>query len=686
MNWDKLSIKDKAAVMKVAVRNGIYDLNDIRKQYHKFDGDSTVTSQLNSPLNNYDTWSAINSLPSRDQLTPEQRKQENIAAINDWARQNPANVFGSNFRAQRQYITPETWQYVIANQNNPISNYNDPRLSMMPKNISEQLQSSNFNTGIRENTNKVAQTIAETGLATAAFLPVAGNAMDIADVVTPLATGNYVQAAINAGMMLVPEWAEKPIKRGISKALTNRYIKKQLNNIENNVFNNLEIPNHHLTGLSIPNLGTNNVDNTAFIINQDKLRVQADRNFLKEFNQKFNRYHGYKAIDLNLSKKVGAAEEAVKQRLKEHNTFVRGVSDFASKNNKLTDAEKEFQRKQMRAAGYNPDKREDRLKYSAIFPAPSFERYGRADVNNDLYAKITNGQLTDSKGNPLNGRPALGTIYTSNNLDTAKGYHYNDGEVAVVSRPYSLGPDRNLWYKEADFVATEKNNSGNKYLNQKLYEELYGVPYNQELYNTRKQILNTLFGKHTDIEKIVEQLELKNKYGIHQYDDPIYDYMKSYMESDDVRYLLKGSKVSLPNNGKMNNYLDFVRNSLMIEDLQNVGHLRKGIKYRDEAMRHIKNANRERIRDIWKEAEKQLYIPVDNKGFINPEIEQYPVTIPNLRSNRVSNNTYSHYVFTGPINETPLLNFEGFVNENTFPEYYKYIGEIAWPQIAFWKL
>ena len=59
----------------------------------------------------------IAALPSREELTPEQRRQEDIAAINDYALRNPDKVFNDDFKEQRKHLTEETWKAVI--QANP---------------------------------------------------------------------------------------------------------------------------------------------------------------------------------------------------------------------------------------------------------------------------------------------------------------------------------------------------------------------------------------------------------------------------------------------------------------------------------------------------------------------------------------------------------------------------------------
>lgn len=70
-----------------------------------------------STINSKEINDKIASLPSRDQLSKEQQRQEDIAAINDYALRNPNKVFDNNFKEQRKHLTEETWKAVI--QANP---------------------------------------------------------------------------------------------------------------------------------------------------------------------------------------------------------------------------------------------------------------------------------------------------------------------------------------------------------------------------------------------------------------------------------------------------------------------------------------------------------------------------------------------------------------------------------------
>lgn len=70
-----------------------------------------------STINSKEINDKISALPSREQLSKEQQRQEDISAINDYALRNPTKVFDKDFTRQRQHLTEETWKAVI--QANP---------------------------------------------------------------------------------------------------------------------------------------------------------------------------------------------------------------------------------------------------------------------------------------------------------------------------------------------------------------------------------------------------------------------------------------------------------------------------------------------------------------------------------------------------------------------------------------
>lgn len=175
----------------------------------------------------------------------------------------------------------------------------------------------------------------------------------------------------------------------------------------------LEAPRKQLTS----NIGkykdfVNILDSNGKVIDiPDILQTNIDdtRAFLKTFN-KWNARYGYDPIPLSAAKNPKQADKLIKDRLLEHNTFIRGVHETGNEEN-INNI--------LRRNGIEPTA-ENRAKYYASTYAPDTGA-GRAGFNSSY-----NGE---------------GTIYSSNSLNTGIGYakakHRNekDGFVVSVRRP-----------------------------------------------------------------------------------------------------------------------------------------------------------------------------------------------------------------------------------------------------------
>ncbi|MFR3427589.1 MAG: hypothetical protein ACLTTA_06415 [Ruminococcus sp.] len=163
--------------------------------------------------------------------------------------------------------------------------------------------------------------------------------------------------------------------------------------------------------INIPDVLQTNIDNT--------------RAFLKTFN-KWNTRYGYEPIPLSAAKNPKQADKLIKDRLLEHNTFIRGVDETGNEEN-INNI--------LRRNGVEPTP-ENRAKYYASTYAPDTGA-GRAGFNSSY-----NGE---------------GSIYSSNSLNTGIGYakakHRNekDGFVVSVRRPIKFEGNRENWVKNADF-------------------------------------------------------------------------------------------------------------------------------------------------------------------------------------------------------------------------------------------
>ena len=189
----------------------------------------------------------------------------------------------------------------------------------------------------------------------------------------------------------------------------------------------------------------------------DVLQTNIDdtRAFLKTFN-KWNARYGYDPIPLSAAKNPKQADKLIKDRLLEHNTFVRGVHKTGNEEN-INNI--------LRRNGIEPTA-ENRAKYYASTYAPDTGA-GRAGFDSSY-----NGE---------------GTIYSSNSLNTAIGYakakHRNekDGFVVSVRRPIKFEGTRENWVKNADF-AFDNSKQHNLYIDYELpYLLRYGKSARTEL-------------------------------------------------------------------------------------------------------------------------------------------------------------------------------------------------------------
>jgi hypothetical protein len=193
--------------------------------------------------------------------------------------------------------------------------------------------------------------------------------------------------------------------------------------------------------IDIPDILQTNIDDT--------------KAFLKTFN-KWNAHYGYDPIPLSAAKNPKQADKLIKDRLLEHNTFVRGVHETGNEEN-INNI--------LRRNGVEPTA-ENRAKYYALTYAPDTGA-GRAGFNSSY-----NGE---------------GTIYSSNSLNTAIGYakakHSNekDGFVVSVRRPIKFEGTRENWVKNADF-AFDNSKQSSLYIDYELpYLLRYGKSARTEL-------------------------------------------------------------------------------------------------------------------------------------------------------------------------------------------------------------
>lgn len=274
----------------------------------------------------------------------------------------------------------------------------------------------------------------------------------------------------------------------------------------------LEAPRKQLTS----NIGkykdfVNILDSNGKVIDiPDILQTNIDdtKAFLKTFN-KWNARYGYDPIPLSAAKNPKQADKLIKDRLLEHNTFIRGVHETGNEEN-INNI--------LRRNGVEPTP-ENRAKYYASTYAPDTGA-GRVGFNSSY-----NGE---------------GTIYSSNSLNTGIGYakakHRNEKDRFVVSvrRPIKFEGNRENWVKNADF-GFDNSKRSRLYADYELpYLLRYGKSARTELSKNKTIPYKDIVSKVNKINKSVYSDYIANKIK-KIINDPNIKYKPSYKITGDIK-------------------------------------------------------------------------------------------------------------------------------------------------------
>nr|UVM89138.1 MAG: hypothetical protein [Bacteriophage sp.] len=219
--------------------------------------------------------------------------------------------------------------------------------------------------------------------------------------------------------------------------------------------------------------------------------------------------YGYDPIPLSAAKNPKQADKLIKDRLLEHNTFIRGVHETGNEEN-INNI--------LRRNGIEPTA-ENRAKYYASTYAPDTGA-GRAGFNSSY------------KGE--------GTIYSSNSLNTGIGYakakHRNekDGFVVSVRRPIKFEGNRENWVKNADF-GFDNSKRSRLYADYELpYLLRYGKSARTELSKNKTIPYKDIVSKVNKINKSVYSDYIANKIK-KIINDPNIKYKPSYQITGDIK-------------------------------------------------------------------------------------------------------------------------------------------------------
>lgn len=417
----------------------------------------------------------------------------------------------------------------------------------------------------------------------------------------------------------------------------------------------------------------------------DVLQTNIDdtRAFLKTFN-KWNARYGYDPIPLSAAKNPKQADKLIKDRLLEHNTFVRGVHETGNE---------ESINNILRRNGVEPTP-ENRAKYYASTYAPDTGA-GRAGFNSSY-----NGE---------------GTIYSSNSLNTGIGYaktkHRNekDGFVVSVRRPIKFEGNRENWVKNADF-GFDNSKKSRLYADYELpYLLRYGKSARTELSKNKIIPYKYIVSKVNKINKSVYSDYIANKIK-KIINDPNIKYKPSYKITGDIKqdYINNtiARKVSNTDSYNPNGYLE-LQYAYDIARKRGINSSTYSIRYDDKDYKILdyiddnstnyqtidkipedevkaiyynnvnnklgkllsknyrkyveKQFNKQYRKAINKEIAKngitdnELKEYIESKG-IHPEHKKYNVITSEklVKSSRNKGNPYQHFIFTGDVGKQGL--------------------------------
>ena len=422
----------------------------------------------------------------------------------------------------------------------------------------------------------------------------------------------------------------------------------------------LEAPRKQLTS----NIGkykdfVNILDSDGKVIDiPDVLQTNIDdtKAFLKTFN-KWNARYGYDSILLSAANNPKQADKLIKDRLLEHNTFIRGVHETGNEEN----INNILKRNGIKLTAENI------AKYYASTYAPDTGA-GRAGFN------------------------------SSNSLNTDIGYakakHHNekDGFVVSVRRPIKFEGNRENWVKNADFAFDNSEQS-------KLYTD-YELPYLLRYGKSARTELSK--NKNIPYKDIISKVN-KDYSKFYGYNEYVANHIKKFIDDPDIKYKpsysvtgnpfkhkvrkyvydileKKGIDVNSPGIGvtfgdknfKVVNYNNDIFGNDVVYQIpeQEV----KDIYYKDinnQLGKLISNNYRKYVekqfdklynKDINRELKKSKRISnnelkeyIESKG-IHPENKKYNViTSEELsKTSRNKGNPYQHFIFTGDVGKQGL--------------------------------
>ena len=624
--WNKLSMKDKAKYIKLAVDSGITNLNIIRDTYNKFDEGGPKEDRTDHPI----------------ELT------RNIQQALDLA----------DFTDRINHIDPNIGEY------NPFYQASDNTYGIVPlpevqitapmtkrarNNIEARRGMHYMQQGLEDAAKVVAPIVAGAALPAIASTGALGTITDLASIVIdPTNPFDYLPYVGNLSKM-------------VSKAANNPAL------------------------LPIYELGSKAL-HPIYVYKRNQ-KVKQMENMIDKVNKWGARYK-YSKIPKSSAKNPEIAEELIKQRLVEHNTFTRGVRDDL----KHREALNTLARKHFNLSDNIEPSRVQRLQVAATYYAPKTGS-GRAGFHQNYEGE--------------------GSLYTSNSLGTAKAYatpnHIGEdmGLVAILNRPIDFNQPMNTWLLQADipFMNNSKsliystkelpylNKTGqsiNSFINS--FTKL-DIPYKQIKEDVYKKFLeeaNSVYNKNIDALENIKNKLLNKNYPINdfyippRYDDFKFigpDIMSTHPKLKYIADKYESTLYKLRNIAYSEAYRNGFKSDEVLDLINNYNKYARYV-YSEKFYPLGKSVfNKELNKAYNKEIQKAIIYPkdIDKRNFLNtlninnPYVSQiHSNTRPKGSSNMITTehmktstrgqqDAYQHFIFTGPEN-TQALDLIKFIN------------------------
>lgn len=368
-------------------------------------------------------------------------------------------------------------------------------------------------------------------------------------------------------------------------------------------------------------------------------QAQVTRRDLKNFNR-WAKLFGYEPVPLRYAETKSIADRHVQDRIKQHNTFLRGVA----KPNKLQKQAIEYE---LAKEGITNPSDYDVYTYMATHSAPTTGA-GRADLRPIQVRKhkVGNFNLSKTSDSPI------GALYTQGSGRGAAGYagmgpesggHRRTGVVVEVARPTNFRPEASYaeWVKENDFNFGDARSKG---FHKKVANRVVETGKAPEGYNLPDEYKKIAFN---NVKDYMSEREV-----------PKYDFIKNalgYIRTNKPQNLknitqLDESAFNSLSNASKRAYKEYIGKAI-VTNPKNISFINEVKKEHDLFKKLYKN----NIISETKNYQRKYLADID----YNPEDYTQPDYSVLKSTSRNRGNAQQHYIFRAPIGEK-ILEGRGF--------------------------